>query len=280
MRTILLPTDFSETAWNAISYAFRLFQGDQCRMVLLHAYSPAFYRLDYAFGGPEVSAIADPDTERVLRLLEELELHIRGEFPEMAHEIVIHSGFNTLPEELNTVAQQRDVDLVIMGTQGIRGWKDRIFGSSTTGVIRHCHIPLLVVPEGFSYCPPRKVVLATDLATEYRTGDMDPLLWICGEKVDALTVLHLTEDLALTAEQLQCKEELLALLQDIPYRYEEIRSGLMPDGLLEHLTKISPDLAVITRHSHSFWEKTLLEQQSEAISAAIDIPLLILPESN
>src|SRR5690606_41436610 len=40
MKNILLPTDFSQNAWNAIDYALKLFKDDECLFYLLHSYSP------------------------------------------------------------------------------------------------------------------------------------------------------------------------------------------------------------------------------------------------
>lgn len=279
MRTILLPTDFSETSWNAIEYTLNVFRGDSCRMILVHAYSPPYFRMDYAFGGPEVSAIADPETDRVIQKLEALQQRLIELTSDEPHEILTHAGFNSLPEVLRSVASQTDADLVVMGTEGLKDWKDRLFGSSTTEVIQQGEIPLLVVPSTFSFRQPKRIVLATDLATKYRLGDLDALLWICGEQITDLTVLHLREDLELTEEQEACKKDLDHLLSEIPYTYKEEASGLMPDGLLKYLDKNEPDLAVMTRHAHTFLERMLLKQQSEQISAATQVPLLMLPES-
>lgn len=40
MKRILIPTDFSENAWNAISYAMQLFSNQTCEFFLLNTYTP------------------------------------------------------------------------------------------------------------------------------------------------------------------------------------------------------------------------------------------------
>ncbi len=59
MKNILLPTDFSRNAWNAIAYALHFLKDEPCIFYLLNTYTPAFYRADYLIGGPAVSAIPD-----------------------------------------------------------------------------------------------------------------------------------------------------------------------------------------------------------------------------
>ncbi|WP_281542184.1 universal stress protein [Maribacter aestuarii] len=41
MKNILIPTDFSENAWNAIVYALKLFKDEECKFYLLNTYTPA-----------------------------------------------------------------------------------------------------------------------------------------------------------------------------------------------------------------------------------------------
>ncbi len=40
MKTILLPTDYSKNAWNALFTALKLFQNEDCRFLLLNTYEP------------------------------------------------------------------------------------------------------------------------------------------------------------------------------------------------------------------------------------------------
>ena len=40
MKKILLPTDFSDNAWNAIFTAVKLYTNVECRFYLLHGYEP------------------------------------------------------------------------------------------------------------------------------------------------------------------------------------------------------------------------------------------------
>ena len=70
MKNILIPTDFSKNAWNAISYAMQFLENEKCKIYFLHTYTPAFYRLDYALGGTMFSAIPDVKVDVALAGLE------------------------------------------------------------------------------------------------------------------------------------------------------------------------------------------------------------------
>ncbi|MBK5210563.1 MAG: universal stress protein, partial [Flavobacteriaceae bacterium] len=43
MIKILLPTDFSENAYNAIKYAVELFENEESNFYLLNTYTPVSY---------------------------------------------------------------------------------------------------------------------------------------------------------------------------------------------------------------------------------------------
>ena len=47
MKKILLPTDFSENALNAIDYALQLFKDEKCAFFILNAYTPMIYNYEY-----------------------------------------------------------------------------------------------------------------------------------------------------------------------------------------------------------------------------------------
>lgn len=128
MKKILLPTDFSKNAWNAILYALELFKEEKCTFYLLNAYTPAFYRLDYMLGGPMASAIPDIGVDISLNGLESTSERIKNDHYNPRHTLEILSAFNTLPDEVNEVCQDRDIDLVVMGTQGATGAKEFFSG--------------------------------------------------------------------------------------------------------------------------------------------------------
>ncbi|HSP84039.1 MAG TPA: universal stress protein, partial [Gillisia sp.] len=59
MKKILLPTDFSENAFNAIKYAVQLFKKEKCTFFLLNTYTPVLYDSDYILYSPSSSLSLD-----------------------------------------------------------------------------------------------------------------------------------------------------------------------------------------------------------------------------
>ena len=85
MKKVLLPTDFSDNAWNAITYALDLLKDESCEFFLLHTYVPAFYRVDYAIGGPAFSGIDDAMIQSTINGLDNTKARIEKEYPNEKH---------------------------------------------------------------------------------------------------------------------------------------------------------------------------------------------------
>ena len=59
MKRIILPTDFSQNAYNAICYAIRLFKEVECTFYLVHTYTPAIYQAEYVLHSPGQIGLGD-----------------------------------------------------------------------------------------------------------------------------------------------------------------------------------------------------------------------------
>ena len=69
MKKILVPTDFSDNATNAIRYAVYLYKDVECTFYLLHTYSPAIYQAEYVLHSPGQIGLGDIYLENSLTQL-------------------------------------------------------------------------------------------------------------------------------------------------------------------------------------------------------------------
>lgn len=153
MKNILIPTDFSKNAWNAVSYAMEFFKEQRCTFYFLHTYTPSFYRMDYVLGGPSFSAIPDKGLDISQAGLERTIEKVRTGYANPRHTYEMMSAFNILTDEINELTVAKDIDMVVMGTQGATGAKELFLGSNTVYVIRKARVPVLVIPEKFKFKP-------------------------------------------------------------------------------------------------------------------------------
>lgn len=139
---ILCPVDFSETSLNALRYAERLAESAGAELVLLHAFDvPAAYN---ASGQTEP---ADPKEKTQLD-----SVAVNTPYIEVSR--VLHAG--PPGEVICWAAQERNCDLIVMGTHGHGGLKHLLFGSVAEYVLKHARCPVLTVRERPAGEPPLK----------------------------------------------------------------------------------------------------------------------------
>lgn len=142
IKTILVPTDFSDFAEHAYRWALGLAADCKAKIVLLNA-APTMSNLTF----PESAYY--PDLGRIEReLIVDAEKRVnefatkKGTSP-VAVETRVTSGEAIW--EICRVAEKEGADLIIMGSHGRTGLSHVVLGSVAERVVRHAPCPVLVV---------------------------------------------------------------------------------------------------------------------------------------
>jgi len=143
IRSILVPTDFSECGNFALSYAASLARTFKASIICVHAIEPIVPTVGYS-GMTEPLPIAD--------ISEQLEDSAERELPKLAgcedcagldvEELIVHGE---AAAEIVRVAKDREVDLIVISSHGRTGLGRILFGSTAEAVVRHAVCPVLVV---------------------------------------------------------------------------------------------------------------------------------------
>lgn len=143
-KSILVPTDFSETCDNAIRHAAKLARSFDGPVYVLHV-------LD---GGDALPSTNDGEIESEVNpqsffgdiesQANDLILALAKSYPEVTIIPVVREG--DIFTVINTVAEELAVDVIILGTHGKRGLQ-KILGSYALKVIDSTKIPVIVVQD-------------------------------------------------------------------------------------------------------------------------------------
>jgi nucleotide-binding universal stress UspA family protein len=140
LKSILVPTDFSETSEVAVKYGIALSRAFNAKLCLLHV-------LDQGFGDEAIVAttlplglldLAQNDARERLR-----KILTAQEDTELRPEYAVRTG--RPDSEIVRYAKERDFDLIIMGTHGRSGVAHMLTGSVTEKVVRKAPCPVLTV---------------------------------------------------------------------------------------------------------------------------------------
>lgn len=142
LRTILVPTDFSEDAARALEIAKELAKKFDAKIEIVHGYHvdmPIASPLGGGFVLPEgflegVRAHAERQVATVVSEASDQGLTIEGQAIE-----------GSPSEVIATMAKQCGADLIVMGTRGLTGLKHVALGSVAERTIRTAPCPVLTV---------------------------------------------------------------------------------------------------------------------------------------
>jgi universal stress protein A len=139
-KTILCPTDFSEESYRALDYGVRFAKAADGTVLLAHIVHVASGEL-YQHG--HVLKVEDAK-QRARALLEDVLQKHMGGYPK--YELIVEIGDPY--ESLNTIANQRKVDLIVVATHGRSGLHHLVMGNVAEKLIRHAPCPVFVVRRG------------------------------------------------------------------------------------------------------------------------------------
>tara|TARA_R110000737_G_scaffold234891_1_gene247748 strand:+ start:490 stop:1335 length:846 start_codon:yes stop_codon:yes gene_type:complete len=280
MKNILLPTDFSNNAWNAICYALEFFKTEKCEFQILHTYTPTFYRMDYLMGGPTFSAIPDKGVDIAQAGLDKTLVDIKLKFNNPKHTFKTLSAFNTLTNEILELSETKDFDLIVMGTQGATGAKEIFLGTNTVHVIRKSKIPILVVPVGYEFKEINSIIFPTDYGQLYQDKDLKLLINLSNTHKAKLTILHVKEEYDLVDEQKVNKKALMDYFKNINPDFVEERGKLMPEAIRTYIEEHQSGLLVMMSRKHSFLERLTVKSNVDFIGYHTTIPFLVIPQTS
>jgi len=163
MNKILVPTDFSNEAENALKVAAQIAKKFDSEIFLLHMLELPLDLIDPSRPNnsgdlPEAiffMKLAHQRFTNVMRkdYLKGIKVHETVEF---------HEAFDGIME----ISKKYECDVIIMGSSGANGLKEIFIGSNTEKVVRHSEIPVLVIKKEIPIFKVDKFVFATDLDTE------------------------------------------------------------------------------------------------------------------
>jgi nucleotide-binding universal stress UspA family protein len=141
IKTILVPTDFSEHAAHAYQWALGLADRSKAKVLLFYA-TPSLPYL----AAPEGMFYTD-----LAKLKHELVAEAEKQMAEFAQQkgmsavaVETRIGVGEAAWEICKVAEEAHVDLIVMGSHGRTGLSHVFLGSVAERVVRHAFCPVLV----------------------------------------------------------------------------------------------------------------------------------------
>ncbi len=168
MKKILVPIDFSPNSINALHVAAEIAQKSGAVLEMLHVNLAAIYSAPFSEYAPVSNYVAEDEQydETAAGAMEKLKMELLADpsFSKLEVKIRVEEGY--LYSSVRNVANEENVDLVVMGTKGASGMGEFLLGSNTEKVIRTSPCPVLAVPEHIRHFAPKVALLPSTLRND------------------------------------------------------------------------------------------------------------------
>jgi len=280
MKKILLPTDFSKNSINAINYAVSLFKDIACEFYLLNVYRVPYLAneamMDQDFTElRKVEKEMDQESKRGLKkLMEELPKNKK-------HHFEMISDFNLFSLAVHQVVDERDIDLIIMGTKGATGAREIFMGTNTSDVIMRNACNVIAVPENLKFKAPKEILFPTDFSIWYKFSDLEPLISLASMNHSIVRIVHFAPSDELSEDQKENKQNLSSLLEGISHEYFTVNASNFEEGInCFTQSRGNIDMILIVGRHYGFFERLFFRPKVKALSFHSRIPLYVIHHTN
>ena len=271
---ILCPTDFSECSLNAIEYAAKLGEKFKADLILFHVPNTDDYQKLFA---------KNPVSGDLLTFAEKKLESLVQEVKQESLEKGLHSCTGIIEEGKTSTtileyADAHQIDLIIMGTEGINDFKKNYIGTRTSKVVSKSNVDVMVIPRKVFFKPIKKFVYATDYLEEDK---------VAIQKVVKLAKFYDSEiDIVHVATKKKSIDKALhqTMVSEItPYiKYEKVNFILKSYrddpglGLENYLITSKGDMLVTLSKKKSWFDQLFTNNLSKKMSYFINKPLFVI----
>ncbi len=269
MKKILIPTDFSADALNALHYAEQLGHQLGAMLEVLHIYHPSAD--PYNPYQTTVTQVLEKVKEEQLEHFIAKRRLTGDDAPALEGRMEI--GF---PSEL-IVTQSNGFDLVVMSTLAEGGFLRQVFGSISVYVAQRAHCPVLLVPPEAKFEESKRMLFATD----WQSADADMveralhfIQWPL-EGVDFVHV-HTERNAAYEVRQTGYEQHSVTGHPALGFKFITITSNTVWEGLERYAADNPIGWMILGTQHREFLERLFYQSTTKQVAFHTHSPLLIL----
>ncbi len=280
MKHILIPTDFSDNAWNALKYGVEMFKKTRCTFYLTNVNPiPPYSGVGTSMHAADESykeIIINESKAKLLQLFDRIEKEIPLN---IKHTFVPLALYDFFVDAIKRESENKNIAMIIMGTKGATGLKKVTIGSNTGDVITKVKYPLLAVPEDAQYKEFKEIAFPTDYQIGYDIHVLDTLIEMAILNKAEIRILHISKNgKELSEEQQKNKNFLDDYLRDIDHSFHFLTGPNLGNSVQCFTESRDIDLIAMVAKNQNFFQRILFTPEVEKISYHIKIPFLVLHE--
>jgi nucleotide-binding universal stress UspA family protein len=274
MKTIIVPTDFSPVAVNAMHYAANMASSIGASVILFHA-----YQVPVAFSEVPIVSIS---MEEMKQISEEKLAELKTGLEHLTSGSVKIYSENRLGEtidELENYCKSISPFAVVMGTKGASAMERLFLGSNTLSAIKHLSCPVIIVPPGATFHAIHKIGFACDLREVVETTPVRFIHDLCTIFNAELLVLNV--DYKNRNFNTDVPEQSLLLhnmLEPLSPSYHFIENPNIEEGINSFAETHGVDMIITIPKKHKLTESLFQKSHTRELAFHAHIPIVAIHE--
>ena len=275
MKTIIIPTDFSPIATNAMNYGVDMAKAINANIILLHVYQVPVSMTDVPVVVVSVDELKKEAEERLADLKASVEHITSGKL-----KVYTETRMGDVVDELEDLCNKIKPIAVVMGTKGASGIERAMFGSVTLTAIRHLNWPVICVPPGKEFGQGiGKIGFACDFKKVIETTPIHLIKDFIKEFNAELHVLNVDyENRRFKPETPEQSLMLHTMLEDVNPSYHFIEQKDIEEGINQFAEKNNLDLIIAIPKKHKLLEGIFKPSSTKQLVFQSHIPVMCVHE--
>ena len=273
MKSILVPTDFSKNALNAVKYALAFAEKTKSKVILFHSYyNPSsevyipFTNIHY--GKQDFRENAETAMKKLIASLLKF-------FPEANPEWIVKPGIASV--NIIEIVKERTISMLIMGTTGQGAISRAIVGSTTSSVINEVPCTMIAVPPKAKFKSIAKIAVATNLEKD-NLSVVKEILTFAKEFNAEISFIYVNNSEKFDIDQV-LQEMVDKIKKQLKYKnvsFYVCRDSNIANGLDLFIKNNKPDILSMVTNGLNFSAPVWQTSWTNTMSNHITIPLLVL----
>ena len=279
MKKILIPTDFSDNAKDALKYALKFVQGYSTHLHILHVVNTNVTSTDDPIANTTIIKAHLEIAQEKMKAIREF-CNTQNEQDRKGLIVTTNTCVGSIPNMIKEEAKNTKADLIIMGTRGSNhNVLDKVLGTSSIAVVDQAPCPVFLIPKNYSFKIIENVIYATNLSH----GDSYDL-WRATEVLNPHTMVI---QCLYVAKDAQTKDAVLVdsfskyMIEHSPSLKTQFHSEVGSDieeVLSEFAENYEAEILIMHRTKKPIWSKMFGKRHTNKMIRRMELPLLIMNE--
>ena len=266
---VLVPTDFSKPAWNAIVYAINLFRQVPATFYILNSFkSSALF--------DEENLLKEKSQFGIEKVMQGLKFRKENS----SHHFEGISSGKKLSDAITDVVSDKKIELIILGIKTESRSRLLSFSTRIKDLIENMNIPILLVPENLTLDPQKvnEIVFPTNFKFPFQKDELHMLKFFAHRFNIPIRILFVEADITLDKLQEEHKHYLIKMLENCHVSFHHLKYSQVLEGIYLFVQSRESGFIAIYQRKQNLFRKLFSEAIIESLEFDSTVPILVLKE--